>query len=398
MGYRRGSCDLAQRTDRVVSVKNAKPHVVICTDGVFPQAMGGMQRHTRLLAEYLAKSGEVSLTVIHPHAEQVFGTEFGINEVRIEPIDTQRNYLRELWRYSERVAKKLDALSADVILSQGFCVWKGMERFRSRLILHPHGLEMFQGIGTKERAMGRPFRWVVRYMARRSAYVVSLGGILTRILNGLVEGSSSTVVTVPNAVELPAETTPYEVHPGPLRLLFVGRFAFNKGLDLLIAVARRLEHEGKGDAFLFELAGDGPLLNAIRAEGLPPNVQLLGRVDDETLFKAYAECDAFILPTRFEGMPTVVLEAMARSRPIIVSDVGATAELVDGSNGYLLPKGDPEALYQAVIAFGALNADQRQAMALSSRQRVQERFTWSAVTAEFLSLFQLVDRSVAHRE
>ncbi len=365
-------------------------HVVICTDGVFPQAMGGMQRHTRLLAEHLARTGMVKLTVVHPHETDVFDPALGIGEVHVAPIDTTRFYLSELWRYSGRVAAVLDGIRPDVILSQGFCVWKGIARFSNKLILHPHGLEMFQGITTKEHLMGAPFRAVLKYMVRRSTMVVSLGGRLTSILERLAQGSSASVVTIPNAVDVPVQTVPYVPGRSPLRLLFVGRFAFNKGLDVLMDVATRLVAEGRGTEVHFELAGDGPLMAQYRARGLPANVHLLGRVDDERLFQLYTECDAFVLPTRFEGMPTVVLEAMARSRPIMVSDVGATAELVDEENGYLLPKGDPESLYNAIIAFASISASQRAAMASASFARAQERFEWRMVTRSFIQRFQEV--------
>lgn len=372
-------------------------HVVICTDGVFPDAMGGMQRHSRLLAEHLVRSGSLRITVIHPHGKQVFDPALGINEVFVEPINTGKFYLRELWKYSGRVAKELDRLRADVILSQGFCVWKGMERFSDRLVLHPHGLEMFQGMTTKERIMGAPFRAALRYMVRRSRSVISLGGKLTPVLQGLAQGSKCTVVTVPNAVELPTSAPAVERLQGPLRLLFVGRFAFNKGLDVLMTVARRLELAGKTNEVLFQLAGDGPLMASYQAMGMPKNVELLGRVDDDRLFQLYTECDALLLPTRFEGMPTVVLEAMARSRPIMVSDVGASAELVDGHNGFLLPKGNADALYNAIQEFLVMPEQQRAKMGAASLDRVTKRFTWPAVTKEFITLFNRVADTAVQR-
>lgn len=364
-------------------------HVVLCTDGVFPQAMGGMQRHSRLLAEHLAATGRIKLTVIHPHANRIFSQGSGIEEVHVPPIDSTRFYLKELWAYSGRVASELDRLRPDVILSQGFCVWKGMHRFSSRLIMHPHGLEMFQGLTWKERLLGTPFRMAVRYMARRSAVVVSLGGKLTGLLRTAVEGSKSTVVVIPNAVDVPPQLPPTPPNLPP-RLLFVGRFALNKGLDVLIEVARRLEREGRADVVRFDLAGDGPLLASIKAEGVPSNVVLLGRVDDEQLFERYRTCDALVLPTRFEGMPTVVLEAMAHSRPIIVSDVGATGELVDERNGWLLPAGDPEALYRAILGFLEKSRDQRQAMGRASYTRCQSEFAWPEVTMRFLEVFERI--------
>jgi len=363
-------------------------HIVLCTDGIFPQAMGGMQRHSRLLAEHLARSGAVRLTVIHPHTIPVFDKALSIDEAPIANIDPERFYLRELWHYSGRVAEQLDKLKADVILAQGFSVWKGMDRFRDRLIVHPHGLEMFQGLSLKEQVLGVPFRLALRWIVRRSARVVSLGGKLTTILERLVEGSEARVVVLPNAVDLPTTAAPYPTGDGPLRLLFVGRFAFNKGLDVLMSVAERLVEQGLTDQVRFQLAGDGPLLGHYQATGLPKNVQLLGRVDDERLFQLYSECHALVLPTRFEGMPTVVLEAMARARPILVSDVGASGELVDGSNGYLLPPGDAEALYKAVVDLLERSPAERSTMGQRSFDRVRAGFTWPVVTNNYIALFR----------
>ncbi|MEO8590185.1 MAG: glycosyltransferase family 4 protein [Flavobacteriales bacterium] len=362
-------------------------HVAICTDGVFPHAMGGMQRHSRLLAEHLAKSGRVRLTVLHPHEVGVFDPAFGIDEVHVAPIDTDRIYLRELWKYSGRVGEELDRLRPDVIFSQGFCVWQGITRYSDRLIVHPHGLEMFQGLSFKERVMGAPFRALLRYVVRRSSVVVSLGGKLTALLQGVTRGSKCRVVVIPNAVDMPDGPTIYPVEATPLRLLFVGRFAFNKGLDVLLSVARRFDVEGRLGDVLFELAGDGPLMENMRRDGVPRNVRVLGRVDDALLAQLYHECHALVLPTRFEGMPTVVLEAMAHARPVLVSDVGATAELVDRTNGYLLRAGDAQELYDAVRDLCARPLAERRAMGAHGQQRVLSDFTWPVIVQRFVSLF-----------
>jgi len=368
-------------------MSRSKPHVALCTDGVFPHALGGMQRHSRLLAEHLARTGELKVTVIHPHAAQVFDPALGITEVCIADIDTRRTYLRELWRYSGRVGAELERIAPDVVLAQGFSVWKGMGRFRGRLIVHPHGLEMFQGITAKERILGAPFRMVLRYIVRRASVVISLGGKITGLLQRVASGSGCRVEVIPNAVELPEVQAAYPLEGTPLRLLFVGRFAFNKGLDVLLDVARRLVQEGRAADVRFELAGDGPLLADMNREGLPANVVLLGRVDDAQLAQLYAECHALVLPTRFEGMPTVVLEAMARCKPIFVSDVGASAELVNMHNGYLLPPGNADALYNAVVDFLARSADVRVKMGVYSHQRVTELFTWPVIVQRFVVLF-----------
>ncbi len=146
----------------------------------------------------------------------------------------------------------------------------------------------------------------------------------------------------------------------------------------------------KGDMVRFQLAGDGPLMAEMKAAGLPANLELLGKIDDAGLFKAYHHCHALVLPTRFEGMPTVVLEAMAHARPVIVSDVGATAELVDASNGHLLPPGDAAALYQAVIVIMESGSAERIAMGRASWERARARFTWETCCRQLVALCQEV--------
>ncbi len=351
-------------------------HVAICTDGVFPHAVGGMQRHSRLLAQELAVLPDVRLTVIHPHATPVFLPSLGIEEISIDPIDTSRFYLGQLWSYSARVAAVLERSRPDVIISQGLSVWKHIDRFGDRLIVHPHGLEMFQGLTVRDRLFGTPFRIALRWILRRSAACISLGGRLTPILERCVRGAGTEVVVIPNAVQVSSGALTYPVDGGPLRLLFVGRFAYNKGLDLLLSVAERLQREGRADDVRFRLVGDGPLMGAILSRGVPGNVEVLGKLDDNALEEAYRWSHALVLPTRFEGMPTVVLEAMAKGRPILVSDVGATAELVDGSNGFLLPKGDAEALYSAIGAMAHMSPASRSSLGMASRIRVEERYSW----------------------
>jgi glycosyltransferase involved in cell wall biosynthesis len=117
-------------------------------------------------------------------------------------------------------------------------------------------------------------------------------------------------------------------------------------------------------------------------------VELLGKIDDAGLFRAYQQCHALVLPTRFEGMPTVVLEAMAHARPSIVSDVGATAELVDHTNGRLLPKGDVDALFCAVLELASLPASARAGLGRAAWRKARDKYTWHTVAARTFALAQ----------
>ena len=97
--------------------------------------------------------------------------------------------------------------------------------------------------------------------------------------------------------------------------------------------------------------------------------------------------DVFVLPSRFEGFPLTVIEAMLAELPVVASDVGSVREAVlDGDTGLLVAPEDPEALARAV---GALLADpaRRRAMGQQGRRRALERFTVEAMARRFESLY-----------
>ena len=171
-------------------------------------------------------------------------------------------------------------------------------------------------------------------------------------------------------------------------MLFVSRFAANKGIPVFMEAIQQLNASGLQDQLTFNFAGKGPLYDEYVAKYQLPNVNFLGFVDDADLENLYRTCHLFVLPTLFEGMPTVVLEAMSHRLPIVVSDVGATAEQVDASNGYLIPKNDANALAQAITQFYGLSSEAKRAMSEASFARLQARFTWEAVAQQHLQLFR----------
>ncbi len=379
MGHRRRHQNINQHP---LSVK-----VVFCTDGIFPHAVGGMQRHSRLLIEALATHHEVELVVMHPHEENVFDAALGIEEVKLKGIDENNNYLKECKAYSQRIYEALQQYPEHLIYSQGLSVWYKADAFTSRLIVNPHGLEPFQAMGIKDKLIALPFKKVFRKIFSQSAAVVALGGYLTDILNAEVRNAE--VVVLPNAVNLP-EGVVMKQKPDanePLKLLFVSRFASNKGIHILIEAIRQLNEEGY-DQLQYHLGGKGPLFEHYTTNHQYNNVHYLGFVSDEQLKELYTTSDAFVFPTLFEGMPTVVLEAMSHYLPIIVSDTGATSELVDKQNGYLIDSNNIGQLKEAIKALVALPAMEKNKLSEQSYQRVAERFTWQKVAERHMALFE----------
>ena len=364
-----------------------KPHVIFCTDGIFPLAIGGMQRHSRLLIEHLAKQGKLKISVVHPHPQKVFDPNLNIEEFPLAGIDPKKLYLPECYRYSQRVAGILDENPKAIIYSQGLSAWYNCNKYAHRLIVNPHGLEPFQGISLKDQVKGLPFRLAFRRIFRNCRYLISLGGRLTPILQK-VSGSPQQIRCIPNGVEADLHGNFRKGNKSDkVSVLFVGRFAWNKGIHILLEAVRLLNQRGLGDRFQFNLAGSGPLYAKYSSENEPANVRYLGAVLDRELENLYLNSDLFVLPTLFEGMPTVVLEAMAKSLPVIVSDTGATAELVSGDNGYLIAKNNPEILAQALADFSELPAARIENMRKASFEKVRENFTWIKVADLHLKLF-----------
>lgn len=369
-----------------------KLQVILCTDGIFPHSVGGMQRHSRLLAESLALRNNVKLFVIHPHNERVFEGFDAITEIQIEPIDTEKFYLKQCYEYSKRVAKEIDKIdNKAIIYSQGLSVWYNIRKFSHRLILNPHGLESFQVEGFKENITGFVFRELFKYLFDRSRFVVSLGGKLSRILKKNIKKSES-VVVLPNGV-LPKEKASNKLN-SKIQVLFVSRFAYNKGIGTLFEAVELLNQKSILVDFEFHLVGKGPLFEQYSTGNPWPNVIYHGFLSDEELNQAYADCDIFLLPTWFEGMPTVVLEAMSFAKPIIVSDVGATAELVDSSNGYLIEARNAQLVADALVAFKNLSDERKMQMGENSYNRVMEHFTWNKVAERHEVVFEELAREV----
>ena len=122
------------------------------------------------------------------------------------------------------------------------------------------------------------------------------------------------------------------------QILFAARLDPRKRPLLLADIARELSNLRPQGDFRFVIAGDGPekerFERRVHKLGLDAVFDFRGQVDD--LAPLLAACDIMILPSRSEGVPLVILEALASARPVIASKVGAISEVVDSSCGILI--------------------------------------------------------------
>ena len=181
-------------------------------------------------------------------------------------------------------------------------------------------------------------------------------------------------------------------------LLAVGSLSRQKAYpDLLLALSIIKEKEKnknieiEKDDWQLVIAGSGPLkkeLLALSAElGLEQKVTFLGRRDDVPGLMAAA--DALVLSSRWEGLPGVVLEAMASELPVVATAAGGTPELVvDGKTGFLVPPADPRQLANALEQLLRLPHRELAEMGRAGRSRVEEHFTVTKMARAYQNLYR----------
>lgn len=190
---------------------------------------------------------------------------------------------------------------------------------------------------------------------------------------------------IPNGVDIDqfSETTRQWQPP---HMVTVGRLVHQKGIDLLFEALAGLDQQ----PWKLTLVGAGPrrqLLENMAAElGIREKVAFAGWQDNLQLPPFYQAANLFVLPSRNEGMPNAVLEAMACGLPVVASDISGNQELVQhGQTGLLVPSESPDELRQALAQLMG-NADLCRRMGAAGRQLAASEYTWENTAAKYLDI------------
>jgi glycosyltransferase involved in cell wall biosynthesis len=207
----------------------------------------------------------------------------------------------------------------------------------------------------------------------------------------------SLVRVIPNGADLPDEEREAELArrwrerflANPLKPLWVvaGRLEEQKGHDLLLEALVPLLRIGLD--FSLVIAGDGSRRSWLEQRalslGLSPRVQFVGQLDD--VGPLLAAADGVVLPSRWEGLPLVLLEAMARGRPIVATAVGGVADAIeDGVTGTLVPPNDVGAL-AAALEHLHRRADRAWRLGQAAAEVAHDRYSWHAVVDAYESIY-----------
>ncbi len=299
-----------------------------------------------------------------------------------------RRVLARRWRCLETAGEALWAALAGVHLAG---------RFRAEGISHIHA-PWANGPATAAwvaaALSGIPFSFcghahdiyppdgALREKLAAASFVRTISHANRRFLSSLAPESAAKIVHITYGAPLAAEPRPPRSSAPPYRLLALGRLVEKKGFPVLLGACRHLLAEGVD--FRLNLAGDGPerrrLENLVQKYQLGERVTFLGHVPHNKVPELFREADLFVMPCLVarggdrDGLPNVILEAMAFQVPVVATDVNGVNEAVrPGETGWLVPPENPRLLARAIQEALSLPEEARR-RAQAGQELVQREF------------------------
>lgn len=342
--------------------------------------IGGVETHLKEISERLAKKGfDVEVLTTDPSGK--LPREEIINEVRVKRFRSWApngiyHFSRELHKYLRN-----NSYNYDIIHAHGYQAFPMLSSAMSKRYTKA------KFIITDHLGFSKIGKWIYsvydpifgKYIFDQASIIVIVSPA-TLVSLPLLSKYRNKVVYIPNGVDIlkiDSYFKKYNIPPDDdeLRIICVSRLEKNKGLDILIEALRYM-NDAK---FSLRIIGDGPykqkLKEIVRNLSCKSEIRLLGRLDDEALFRNYAQSDVFVLLSKYESHSMALTEAMAFGLVPIVSDVGGNAYIVsNGFNGFLL-KYPVEVkilidLLQAIKKKAALLPE----ISLNAQKTVRERF------------------------
>ena len=187
-------------------------------------------------------------------------------------------------------------------------------------------------------------------------------------------------VYVPNAIDVKGLPEGRERLYTP-QVIFVGRLSREKGVDILVEAVKNV----RGAHLL--VVGDGPEKASLERLAKGGSVHFLDSQPWRRTIRLIRGSDLFVLPSRMEGLPTALLEAMAVGTPVVASKVGGVPEAVEsGVCGVLVPPEDVEALANAISSVLS-DRSLRAYMKENALRKIEEEYCWKAVLPMYLKVY-----------
>lgn len=341
--------------------------------GPDPSMKGGVSHGIRLLLKHPPPEVRyISISTVTPAVEAATLRRGSLRYI-LKSFANLRYFLHALAQIERVIDREKPELAHIRFSSYGSSFRKGVvaRRLHQRgmpFILSAHGSEYRRFFA----ALPKPVQQWVRRMFLLSRGVIALSESWRQYYESIIADSRVTVWVLPNAVELPQGPLVWSVEE-PTCVLFLGRLGERKGSDRLLHAIAALPPATRSKVTL-RMAGDGAVeqMRALASSlGIESQVEIRPWIEGEQKLQWLQETNVFALPSRDEGLPNAMLEAMAWGKALIVSPAGAIPEFVDnGIEGFIVPADAVEAISSAIqrlVDDPAL----RVRMGQAARQRVE---------------------------
>lgn len=266
-----------------------------------------------------------------------------------------------------------DLIHGHFIIPGGFSAAWMARRLGLPLVVTGHGSDVNEFSHVSH--LRRLFLWSCRQASFCTAVSRDLAGRLKTM-------GFPKVSWIPNGCRFLGHTASEPVRG---RILFVGTLYEGKAPDVLLRAFVKVRREIPSATL--DLVGEGPELERCRAEsirlGVVGSLRILGPLPHEGVLHLMREADVFCLPSRREGWPLVILEAMAAGLPIVGSDIGGIREIVHtGDLGILTPPGDEDTLARALVEALRRPWD---------RERIRaeaQKYSWDRIAEQYLEVYR----------
>jgi glycogen(starch) synthase len=228
----------------------------------------------------------------------------------------------------------------------------------------------------------------VAALMRESHRVTGVSQAVVDDLLDLFPDASNRISLVRNAVKAPVQATKPVAVDAPL--LCIGRLVPQKGFDMAIEAFARVAQRHPGARLV--IAGTGPDRNdlGLLAErlGVGQSVEFIGRVEPSDVFDLFSASRALVMPSRYEGLPLVSLEAGWAARPVVaMAGPGLTEVVVDGTTGLLVAPGDVSGLSAAMDAVLG-SSELATNLGMAARARMQANWSIDAAVDAYEAVYR----------
>lgn len=378
--------------------------IALVTDGIWPYVLGGMQKHSYYLCKYLAKQ-KVYVDLFHynksnydilkleyfTEEEKAFITSYLVPVPKSLPFPG--HYIYDSYRHSKLIFEQIkDKLpSYDFIYTKGFAGWYLIDQKRKGYItcapigVKFHGYEMFQKPPDFKTRLQHIFllRKPVRSISQRADIVFSYGGKITEIIKGIgVEEKK--IVELPSGVEQSVLADTIIPVGSVIRFVFLGRYERRKGIEELNKAISALSLSENTIKVEFHFIGPIPEEKRLKNEKVIYHGEIRDKEKLQTLMRS---CDILVCPSWSEGMPNVILEAMANGLAVVATDVGATNILVSNKTGWLLNGANVTEISETLNKIINLDRNIINARKQAALDLIKADFTWEKLIVKLYSGF-----------